>query len=467
MPGKTRGPMLVAFVTVAIDLLGFGLVLPLLPVYADRIFPLFDTLMRNVLIGLLMASFSTMQFLFAPLWGRLSDRIGRRPVLLIGLLGSVVFYSLFALASAWKSVVLLFVARIGAGICGATIGTAQAVIADCTPSEQRAAGMALVGMAFGIGFTIGPVLGAISLAREGDEPSVVPGLLAATLSFAALLLAWFLLPETRREGVSAARSWWPAEGWRIALSRQTTALPIAVFFLVTLAFASFESILARYAQDEIFADTHTATGPVLLGVSLTSRQTRICLLFAYVGVILMLVQGLIVRPLVSRIGEVTMVRAGHWAADNGSADHGLVAGWYIAGHHPARPGAGGEWICILHALAAIAGFAQCSCRSPGADTGRESIGGLAEPHPRPGAGQFFIRPETRFASASVLRRRCSVAAGPAAVADHARHPRHRVCRKTCRRIVSRTLSDYRTASIEIQMGCRLSGLSSRHFADGR
>jgi DHA1 family tetracycline resistance protein-like MFS transporter len=348
MPGKTRGPMLVAFVTVAIDLLGFGLVLPLLPVYADRIFPLFDTLTRNVLIGVLMASFSTMQFLFAPLWGRLSDRIGRRPVLLIGLLGSVVFYSLFALASAWKSVVLLFVARIGAGICGATIGTAQAVIADCTPSEQRAAGMALVGMAFGIGFTIGPVLGAISLAREGDEPSVVPGLLAAMLSFAALLLAWFLLPETRREGVSAARSWWPAEGWRIALSRQTTALPIAVFFLVTLAFASFESILARYAQDEIFADTHTATGPVLLGVSLTSRQTRICLLFAYVGVILMLVQGLIVRPLVSRIGEVTMVRAGIGLLITAL----LIMVWWQAGT---------SLVITLLALAlAVSGFAFCT-----------------------------------------------------------------------------------------------------------
>jgi DHA1 family tetracycline resistance protein-like MFS transporter len=327
--------------------------------------------------------------------------------------------------------------------------------------------MALVGMAFGIGFTIGPVLGAISLAREGDEPSVVPGLLAAMLSFAALLLAWFLLPETRREGVSAARSWWPAEGWRIALSRQTTALPIAVFFLVTLAFASFESILARYAQDEIFADTHTATGPVLLGVSLTSRQTRICLLFAYVGVILMLVQGLIVRPLVSRIGEVTMVRAGIGLLITAL----LIMVWWQAGT---------SLVITLLALAlAVSGFAFCTpslqslvSRNAPADRqgqilGVNQVGGLAEPHPRPGAGQFFIRPETRFASASVLRRRCFVAAGPAAVADHAQHPRHRVCRKTCRRIASRTLSDYRTASIEIQMGCRLSGLSSRHFADGR
>lgn len=340
--------MLVAFLTVAIDLLGFGLVLPLLPVYADRILPLFQTMTRNLLIGLLMASFSAMQFLFAPVWGRISDRIGRRPVLLVGLLGSVVFYSLFALASAWKSVVLLFVARIGAGICGATIGTAQAVIADCTPPEQRAAGMALVGMAFGIGFTIGPVLGAISLAREGDEPSIVPGLLAATLSFAALLLAWFVLPETRREGVSAARSWWPAEGWRIALASKATAFPIITFFLVTLAFASFESILARYAQDEIFADSHTSAGPVVLGVSLTGRQTRICLLFAYVGVVLMLVQGLMVRPLVTRVGEVVMVRTGIGLLMTALL---LMATWQ----------AGTSLLLTLVALAlAVSGFACCT-----------------------------------------------------------------------------------------------------------
>src|SRR6476646_8966148 len=120
----SRGSLLVIFLTVFIDLLGFGMVLPLLPIYASD----FGLKEHGWQIGALMASFSLMQFLFAPLWGRLSDRIGRRPVLIVGLLGSVAFYTLFGIASLQKSLLLLFVARIGAGIAGATISTAQAYI---------------------------------------------------------------------------------------------------------------------------------------------------------------------------------------------------------------------------------------------------------------------------------------------------------------------------------------------------
>src|SRR5437588_8301863 len=123
-----------------------------------------------------MASFSLMQFIFAPIWGRLSDRVGRRPILLLGLGGSVVFYALFGYAlslppstEAPLALALLFVARIGAGIAGATISTAQAVIADCTPPEKRKHGMALIGAAFGIGFTFGPLIGSASLFIGGGE----------------------------------------------------------------------------------------------------------------------------------------------------------------------------------------------------------------------------------------------------------------------------------------------------------
>ncbi|MCS7015741.1 MAG: MFS transporter [Gemmatales bacterium] len=341
-------PTLIAFITVAIDLLGFGLVLPLLPVYADHLMPHFSTLTRNVLIGLLMASFSAMQFLFAPLWGRASDRFGRRPILLIGLFGSVLFYLLLALASGWKSVALLFVARIGAGICGATIGTAQAVIADCTPPERRAAGMALIGMAFGIGFTIGPVIGAFSLAREGDEPSVIPGLAAAALSLAAFMLAWLVMPETRKTDVAAARPWWPGAAWRLALSQRATAVPILTFFLTTLAFASFESILARYARDEIFSQWDAQISAHWSGLHQLSQQTRICLLFAYVGVILMIMQGLVVRKLVLFVGEAHMVRLGIGLMLSALI---LMALW----------SAGGALGITLLALAlAVAGFAFCT-----------------------------------------------------------------------------------------------------------
>src|SRR4051812_44489662 len=121
-----RSPLFIAFITVAIDLLGFGIVLPLLPLYADRFLKGTSPLEEGLWIGLLMSSFSAMQFLFSPAWGRLSDRIGRRPVLIISLFSSACFYALFGVATLMESLPLLFVARIGAGIAGATIGTAQA-----------------------------------------------------------------------------------------------------------------------------------------------------------------------------------------------------------------------------------------------------------------------------------------------------------------------------------------------------
>src|SRR6185369_3970906 len=136
-----------------------------------------------------MSSFSLMQFIFAPVWGRVSDRVGRRPILLLGLGGSVVFYALFGFASdlpreqAALALALLFAARLGAGVAGATIATAQAVIADSTPPDKRKHGMALIGAAFGIGFTFGPLLGYASLFV--DVPAA-PGAAAALLSLAAL-----------------------------------------------------------------------------------------------------------------------------------------------------------------------------------------------------------------------------------------------------------------------------------------
>ncbi len=191
MPSKA--PLLIIFLTVFIDLIGFGIVMPLLPIYAKR----FGTDAHGWQIGLLMASFSAMQFIFSPLWGRLSDRIGRRPVLMVGLAGSVVFYALFGVATTMESLALLFTARIGAGIAGATISTAQAYIADVTTLEKRAKGMALIGAAFGIGFTFGPLLGAGFVSSELDgAPSPMPGYIASGLSGLALLSSIFVLGES-------------------------------------------------------------------------------------------------------------------------------------------------------------------------------------------------------------------------------------------------------------------------------
>ncbi|MBI3411213.1 MAG: MFS transporter, partial [Planctomycetes bacterium] len=169
---SNRSALFIVFLVVFIDLLGFGIVLPMLPVIAETyvgtlVFPTEDGASVaaksqenptvGLIIGLLLSSFSFMQFLFAPVWGRISDRVGRRPILLLGLVGSVVFYAMFGWATslsvdhAATALTLFFVARIGAGIAGATIATAQAVIADSTPPEKRKHGMALVGAAFGIG----------------------------------------------------------------------------------------------------------------------------------------------------------------------------------------------------------------------------------------------------------------------------------------------------------------------------
>src|SRR5688572_20423756 len=143
---SNRSALLIVFLVVFIDLLGFGIVLPLLPRFADEYIATLPEWREwsGPLIGLLMSSFSLMQFVFAPLWGRLSDRVGRRPILLLGLAGSVVFYGLFGYAlsldpgtQARLALTLFFVSRFGAGIAGATIATAQAVIADCTPPEKR------------------------------------------------------------------------------------------------------------------------------------------------------------------------------------------------------------------------------------------------------------------------------------------------------------------------------------------
>ena len=174
-----KSPLVVLFVTVFIDLIGFGIVLPLLPFYAEH----FGA--NALLVGLLSTSFSLMQLLFAPVWGRLSDRVGRRPVILAGLLGSSISYLTFALA---QSLPILFLSRILAGIAGANISTAQAYIADSTQPENRAKGMGLIGAAYGLGFTVGPAIGGI-LSQYGYASSGFLRICIGTWKFRSSLVA--------------------------------------------------------------------------------------------------------------------------------------------------------------------------------------------------------------------------------------------------------------------------------------
>jgi MFS transporter, DHA1 family, tetracycline resistance protein len=295
MTSSRRGSLLVIFLTVFIDLLGFGMVLPLLPIYAKQ----FTTDNTGLIIGLLMASFSAMQFLFAPMWGRLSDRIGRRPVLMIGLAGSVLFYTLFGLATVWKSLAGLFISRIGAGIAGATIPTTQAYIADTTTLEGRAKGMALIGAAFGAGFTLGPLFGYLALPSGEGDPGPGPGFAAAALSAGALALAYFKLPESlSSKSTSAARKLFDYSSLRNALTIPSVGPLLLALFICILAFANYETTVAMLVKGE------GSNSPY----AFSFRQ--VCLTFAFIGLTLTLAQGFLVRRLAGRIHEGVLAATG-------------------------------------------------------------------------------------------------------------------------------------------------------------
>lgn len=273
-----RSPLFIVFITVFIDLMGFGIVIPLLPLYGQKYQP------SPVVFGLLMAVYSLMQFLALPVLGRLSDRFGRRPILVLSLAGTVAGYLLFALQN---SLGLLFLSRIVGGVMGGNVATAQAVIADVTKPEDRAKGMGLIGAAFGLGFILGPAIGGVALSF-GES---VPGFFAAGLSAVALAVAAMILPETwpkeRRETkVASHRDWFSLHRLVAALRHPQIGLVMVMFFLTTFAFANFE-----------------ATFALLLNHRFKLDALQVTHLFVFVGVLAAFVQGGLVGRLVKRYGE--------------------------------------------------------------------------------------------------------------------------------------------------------------------
>lgn len=279
---RRLSPLAVVFLTVFIDLVGFGIVIPLVPLYAEAYHP------SPLAFGVLMASFSAMQFLFAPLLGRLSDRVGRRPVLLFSLFGSFLSYLLFAFAGSFEG---LLASRVLAGIMGANIGTAQAVIADVTPQGDRARGMGLVGMAFGLGFVFGPAIGGFSV----KVSHTLPGLVAAGLSLVAWLWAYFGLPETRPASAAARppRHWFPLRAVLHAFARPVVGPLLLVTLLNTTAFSNFEATFAQFARSRFGHDPSTVSW-----------------LFVLIGVTAAVVQGGLIRRLVPLLGEPRLVGIG-------------------------------------------------------------------------------------------------------------------------------------------------------------
>jgi DHA1 family tetracycline resistance protein-like MFS transporter len=282
--GYQQRQMPVLFLIVFIDLVGFGLVIPLLPFYAERFAA------SPLQMTTLFATYSLMAMVTAPLWGGLSDRIGRRPVLIVSMAAAALAYLWLALATAlW----MVFAARAFAGACAGNIAAAQAYIADVTPAEKRAKGMGLIGAAFGLGFIIGPVLGGVI---AGDDLATAdlatPGLIAAAMSTIACLGVVFLLRESRSPGLAVAlRGRFAAT--KNALSRPVLAQLLVVFFLAILAFSGMETTFAWWAIAQF------GWGPRPIGF-----------VFFYAGLVSALMQGVLIGPLTRRFGEERLMLSG-------------------------------------------------------------------------------------------------------------------------------------------------------------
>lgn len=280
----------IVFLTIFLDLIGFGIVLPLLPRFAAQHHA------QEWQIGLLMATYSLMQFFFAPIWGRLSDRVGRRPVLLVSISGSAASYVIFALA---PNLTTLFVSRAVAGIMAANIATAQAYVADVTTPETRARGMGMVGAAFGLGFVLGPALAGLLSGLAGGagaDPQLVVGLTAAGFSLADLALAAVLLRESLTPEIRARAA--SATGTRVgrmvrALRHPGIGRPILLFFLTTLAWSQLEPTAARLVQEDFHFDA-----------------ARTGYMFAFMGLIVAAVQGGLAGRLARGMGEARMILVG-------------------------------------------------------------------------------------------------------------------------------------------------------------
>ena len=276
--------MAILFLIVFVDLVGFGLVIPLLPFYAERFAA------SPLQMTTLFATYSLMSMLTAPLWGRLSDRVGRRPVLLASMAAAALAYGGMAGATRlW----MLFAARAFAGACAGNIAAAQAYIADVTAPENRARGMGMIGAAFGLGFIVGPVIGGLVAGSDIATADLrTPGLIAAALSLIACLGVITLLEESRsgsREGTGHTR----LAAARKALARPVLARLLLVFFLVILAFSGMETTFAWWAIGQF------GWGP---------RQTG-CVFF-YVGLLSALMQGGLIGWLTRRFGEERLMLGG-------------------------------------------------------------------------------------------------------------------------------------------------------------
>jgi MFS family permease len=280
----SRAPLTVLFTTVFVDLLGFGIVIPFLPMYVERLG------ISATGIGLILSVYSLMQFLAAPILGRISDQIGRRPVIMLGLLGSSLSYVIYGFANSFP---ILLLSRGVHGICAGTVSTAQAYVADTTTEKERTHGMGMIGAAFGLGFVLGPGIGGLL----GRSSLRVPVFFAAGITFLNLLFAALRLPESRPPGNGRRFDLHHLAAPLVILPRQLTRHRMARLFFI--------AFLATFAM-AIFETTFAIMAPAVY----RSSAVEVGYLLAYAGFVQALTQGYLLRKVVKRVDEARLIRMG-------------------------------------------------------------------------------------------------------------------------------------------------------------
>jgi MFS family permease len=280
-PKAGKLSLLLIFLTVFIDLIGFGIIIPVLPTYAQALHA------SDMMVGLLIASYSLMQFLFMPFWGRVSDRVGRRPILLLSLCASFIGYLIWGFSA---TLPLLFLSRLVAGAGNANIAVAQAYVADVTTAENRAKGMGLIGAAFGLGFVLGPAIGGFCV---GHGLQTI-GFVAAGFSLVDLILTFFFLPEPPKLSHAGAErfSLDPNFYWK-TISHKDLTLSLAIFLISTFAFANMEATIVLLTNQKF---------------GFTPFQNS--MMFTYIGVLICLVQGGMIHRLSKKYGEKKLIAVG-------------------------------------------------------------------------------------------------------------------------------------------------------------